>query len=157
MASQLEEQAFQTFALVPEVYQQAFKDAGADFPDELVSEIKKNPQAAIELLNSNKDLKKAVLTVFQSNSDAIMQAAQEAAQQLGSQPSAMFKKGGKLDYGLQIFKCGGSVKKKCGGGKVKKCGGKIKKRQWGGRVDDLWNGVLSETRNPNDRPQRPWE
>lgn len=100
MDNELEAQAIQTFAAVPEIYQQAFKEAGADFPDELVTAIKSDPNKAVELLNTNKDLKQAVISVFQQNKDAIMQYMQ--------QQSSMFKNGGKFDY-LRKLQQGGSL------------------------------------------------
>ena len=96
-----EELAVQTFAIVPEAYQQIFKEAGADFPDDLVTAIKEDPNQAAQLLESDKQLKSAVVKVFETNKEAILGAAQEAQQNTG-----MFKKGGKLYYGLQKFQMG---------------------------------------------------
>lgn len=100
MDNELEQQAIQTFAAVPEIYQQAFKEAGADFPDELVSAIKSDPNKAVELVNINKDLKQAVIGIFQQNKDAIMQYMQKQ--------TSMFKEGGKFDY-LQKLQPGGKL------------------------------------------------
>jgi hypothetical protein len=100
MDKELEQQAIQTFATVPEIYQQAFREAGADFPDELVGEIKKDPNQAISLLESNKNLKSAVVNIYKQNKDAILQYMQ--------QNTSMFREGGKFDY-LKKFQAGGSI------------------------------------------------
>ena len=101
MDNELEQQAVQTFAAVPEIYQQAFRDAGADFPDELVSAIKQDPNKAVELINSDKNLKNAIINIFKSNKDAILQAVQQTA--------SMYKDGGKFDY-LRKLQQGGELK-----------------------------------------------
>ena len=93
------QQAIQTFGMVPEFYQQAFKEAGADFPDELVKAIKADPNKAGELVTSDKSLQQAVLTIFKSNKDAITQYIQQ-------QNTSMFKAGGKLDYLLKLSQGG---------------------------------------------------
>ena len=99
MDKELEQQAIQTFATVPEIYQQAFREAGADFPDELVGEIKKDPNQAISLLESNKNLKSAVVNIYKQNKDAILQYMQ--------QNTSMFREGGKFDY-LKKLQGGGT-------------------------------------------------
>lgn len=104
--NQLVQMATQTFCLVPEIYQQAFIDAGADFPDELVAQIKEDPEKAVTLLKNDTELQKAVIDIFSSNQEAIMQAAQEKASQ-----QQMFKSGGKLEQGLQMFQAGGLTRK----------------------------------------------
>lgn len=98
---QIENTAIQTFSMVPEVYQQVFIQAGADFPDELVAQIKQDPNQAIELLNSDKALKNAVVTIFKNNQETIMNAI--------NKQTGMFKSGGKLAQGLQKFQSGGSI------------------------------------------------
>lgn len=103
MDKELEQQAIQTFATVPEIYQQAFREAGADFPDELVGEIKKDPNQAISLLESNKDLKSAVVNIYKQNKDAILQYMQ--------QNTSMFREGGKFDY-LNKLQKGGQISRK---------------------------------------------
>lgn len=103
MDNELEQQAIQTFAAVPEIYQQAFKEAGADFPDELVSAIKSDPNKAVELVNTNKNLKQAVIGIFQQNKDAIMQYMQKQ--------TSMFKEGGKFDY-LDKLQKGGNLSRR---------------------------------------------
>lgn len=95
------EQAVQTFGMVPEFYQKAFQDAGAEFPDELVEAIKADPNKAGELVSSDEGLMKAVLTIFKSNKDAIAKYIQE-------QSGSVFKKGGKFDY-LMKLQTGGSL------------------------------------------------
>ena len=104
--NQLVQMATQTFCLVPEIYQQAFIDAGADFPDELVAQIKEDPEQAVTLLKNDTELQKAVIDIFSSNQEAIMQAAQEKASQ-----QQMFKAGGKLEQGLQMFQAGGLTRR----------------------------------------------
>ena len=84
--------AAQTFCLVPEVYAQAFKQAGADFPDELVAQIKKQPEQAMQMLKEDQELFKGVVTIYSQYKDQIDQAAAKVAQQTG-----LFKKGGKLE------------------------------------------------------------
>lgn len=106
MANNLKEQAIQTFCIVPEIYQQAFQEAGADFPDELVQQIKEDPQGAMNMLAKDEQLTNAVVQIFQGNQETIMQAVQQASQQ------SMFKKGGKLEQGLQKFQSGGSLTRK---------------------------------------------
>lgn len=96
--------AAQTFCLVPEVYAQAFKQAGADFPDELVAQIKKQPEQAMQMLKEDQELFKGVVTIYSKYKDQIDQAAAQAAQQTG-----LFKKGGKLDYLITRFKKGGKT------------------------------------------------
>ena len=76
MANQIEEAAVKTFSMVPEIYQQAFKQQGADFPDDLVKAIKQDPNKAVQLLESDKNLKSAVVQIFQNNQEAIMKAIQ---------------------------------------------------------------------------------
>ena len=100
MEKELEQEAVQTFAAAPEIYQQAFKNAGADFPDELVTEIKKDPNQAVDLLNSDKNLKQAVINIYKSNKDAIVKYIQQA--------KSMFKDGGKFDY-LKKLQHGGNT------------------------------------------------
>lgn len=99
MDKELEQQAIQTFATVPEIYQQAFREAGADFPDELVGEIKKDPNQAVSILESNKNLKSAVINIYKQNKDAILQYMQ--------QNISMFREGGKFDY-LKKLQGGGT-------------------------------------------------
>lgn len=106
MANNIKELAIQTFCIVPEIYQQAFKQAGADFPDELVQQVKEDPQGAMNMLAKDEQLTNAVVQIFQGNQEAIMQAAEQASQQ---QP--MFKKGGKLEQGLQKFQNGGVTRR----------------------------------------------
>lgn len=94
MDKELEQQAIQTFATVPEIYQQAFREAGADFPDELVGKIKKDPNQAVSILESDKNLKSAVINIYKQNKDAILQYMQ--------QNSSMFREGGKFDYLMRL-------------------------------------------------------
>ena len=103
MDKELEQQAIQTFATVPEIYQQAFREAGADFPDELVGEIKKDPNQAVSILESNKNLKSAVINIYKQNKDAILQYMQ--------QNTSMFREGGKFDY-LKKLREGGRLTRK---------------------------------------------
>lgn len=90
--------AAQTFCLVPEIYAQAFKQAGADFPEELVAQIKKQPKQAMQMLQEDKELLQGVVTIYSQYHDQIDQAAAQAAQQAG-----LFKKGGKLEQLLVKF------------------------------------------------------
>jgi len=99
-----EELAIQTFSIVPEIYQQIFTEAGAKFPDDLVTAIKEDPNQATQLLESDKQLKNAVIKAFDSNKEVILGAVQEMQQNTG-----MFKKGGKLYYGLKRFQEGGNL------------------------------------------------
>lgn len=107
MNEELVQAAIQTFCIVPEIYQQAFKQSGVDFPDELVVQIKQNPESAIEMVQKDKQLGDAIVQIFSNNQEAIMQAAQQAQQQTG-----MFKKGGKLNYALTKFQIGGHLVRK---------------------------------------------
>ena len=101
MANNLKEQAIQTFCIVPEVYQQAFQEKGAEFPDELVAQIKENPKNAINLLSQDPQLTDAIVKIFNEKQDTIMQAAQQA--------SGIFKEGGKLKQGLERLQKGGTI------------------------------------------------
>lgn len=103
MNDELVQAAIQTFCIVPEVYQQAFQQAGADFPDELVQQIKQNPESAVKMVQSDEQLGNAIVQIFSENQEAIMQAAQQTQQQ----QTGMFKKGGKLAY----LQTGGKVNK----------------------------------------------
>lgn len=103
----IEEMAVQTFSVVPEAYQQVFIENGADFPDELVSAIKQDPEQAAQLLENDKQLKSAVVQVFKSNKESILQAAQQA-----QNPSSM-KEGGKI-LGVIKFQLGGKYSVKNG-------------------------------------------
>lgn len=93
MDQELIQAAVSTFCAVPEVYQQAFQQMGADFPDELVQAIKTKPEDAVKMVQNDKELLKGIVTVYQQYSDQINKAAQAAQQQTG-----MFAKGGKLNY-----------------------------------------------------------
>lgn len=99
--------AVQTFSIVPEAYQQVFIKNGADFPDELVSAIKQDPKQAAQILENDKQLKSAVVQVFKSNKESILQAAQQA-----QNPSSM-KIGGKI-LGVMKFQLGGKYSVKNG-------------------------------------------
>lgn len=99
--------AVQTFSVVPEAYQQVFIENGADFPDELVSAIKQDPEQAAQLLKNDKQLKSAVVQVFKSNKESILQAAQQA-----QNPPSM-KNGGKI-LGIMKFQLGGKYSVKNG-------------------------------------------
>ena len=101
------EQAIQTFGMVPEFYQQAFQEAGANFPDELVSAIKADPNKAGELVTSDKGLRQAVLSIFKSNKEAIAKYIQQ-------QSGSVFKNGGKFDY-LKKLQGGGVTSEKLQG------------------------------------------
>lgn len=98
--------AIQTFCLVPEVYQQLMQQAGGDFPDELVAEVKANPQEAMEEISGDQDLLSGIVSLYQANADAIDKAAASVSQQ---QP--LFKKGGKLYQAVQRFGDGGRAKR----------------------------------------------
>jgi len=91
MGNKLEQLAIKSFTAVPELYQQFFKKRGVDFPDQLVSEIKKDPSGAVNLLNSNEQLKTAVIALFEENQDEVMKAMQPA-----------FKFGGKFQAGGKV-------------------------------------------------------
>lgn len=86
-----EEMAVQTFSIVPEAYQQVFVENGADFPDDLVNAIKEDPQKATQILEGDKQLKSAVVQIFKSNKETILQAAQQA-----QNPVSVEKNGGIL-------------------------------------------------------------
>lgn len=106
MDEQLIQEAAQTFCVVPEIYQQAFKQAGADFPDELVQQIKAKPDEAVKMLQSDKGLLDGVVQIYSKYKKEIDQAATQATQQKG-----LFKKGGKLDYLVNKFQDGGKAKR----------------------------------------------
>jgi len=99
---QLIQEAAQSFCIVPEIYQQAFQQNGTDFPDELVQQIKSQPEQAMQMLQQDENLLKGVVTIYQQYGDQIKQAVAQATQQSG-----MFKKGGKLDYLVQKMQGGG--------------------------------------------------
>lgn len=95
MDQELIQAAIDTFCIVPEVYQQAFQQMGAEFPDELVQAIKTKPEDAVEMVQNDKELLKGIVTIYQQYGDKINKAVQ-ATQQTG-----MFAKGGKLNYLLE--------------------------------------------------------
>lgn len=97
--------AAQTFCLVPEVYAQAFKQAGADFPDELVAQIKKQPEQAMQMLKEDQELFKGVVTIYSQYKDQIDQAAAQAAQQ-----TRLFREGGKLKFLIEKHQNGGAIR-----------------------------------------------
>lgn len=99
--------AVQTFCLVPEVYQQLMQQAGGEFPDELVSEVKSNPQEAMAAISEDQDLLKGIVTLYQENSEAINNAAASVT----SQKQPLFKKGGKLYQAVQRFGDGGRAQR----------------------------------------------
>lgn len=92
MDEQIIQKAAQTFCLVPEIYAQAFKQAGADFPEQLVTQIKQKPEQAMQMLQEDKELLQGVVQIYSQFHDQIDQAAAQVGQQAG-----LFKKGGKLD------------------------------------------------------------
>lgn len=98
MDEQLIQAAAQSFCKVPEVYQQIFKQAGQDFPDELVQQIKQQPEQAMQMLEQNQDLLKNVVTIYSQYQDQINQAMQQ---------NSMFKEGGKFDYLVKKMQNGG--------------------------------------------------
>ena len=104
----IEEMAIQTFSIVPEAYQQVFVENGADFPDELVSAIKNNPEQAAQILENDKQLKSAIINIFKSNKEAILQATQQA-----KNPVSINKNGGKI-LGVMKFQIGGKYSVKNG-------------------------------------------
>lgn len=99
--------AVQTFCIVPEVYQQLMRQAGGEFPDELVSEVKSNPQEAMAAISEDQDLLKGIVALYQENSEAI----DSAAASVTSQKQPLFKKGGKLYQAVQRFGGGGATDK----------------------------------------------
>lgn len=91
-----------TFIQVPEIYQQICIENGAEFPDELVKSVKESPEQAQEFLAKNKQLKDAIVNIYKSNKDTIVNAISN---------TGMFAKGGKLDYAVQKFKAGGPTRR----------------------------------------------
>lgn len=98
MDEQTIQEAAASFCKVPEIYQQIFKQAGADFPDELVKQIKQQPEQGIQMLKNNQDLLKNIVTIYSQYKDQIQGAMKQ---------SKMFKEGGKLDYLINKFQEGG--------------------------------------------------
>ena len=92
MDQQLIQAAAQSFCIVPEIYQQVFKQSGAEFPDELVAQIKSQPEQAMEMLQSDEKLLNSVVQVYGQYKDQIDKAVSQTKQQTG-----LFKKGGKLE------------------------------------------------------------
>ena len=92
MNDQIIQAAAQTFCMVPEIYAQAFKQNGADFPDELVTQIKQQPGQAMKMLQEDQELLRGVVTIYSQYKDQIDQAAAQVGKQAG-----LFKKGGKLE------------------------------------------------------------
>lgn len=97
-----EEMAVQTFSIVPEAYQQVFIENGADFPDDLVNAIKEDPQKAAKILEGDKQLKRAVVQIFKSNKEVILQAVQQAQNPVSVEKNGgvllKMQPGGKNDY-----------------------------------------------------------
>lgn len=104
MDQELIQAAVSTFCAVPEIYQQAFQQMGANFPDELVQAVKTKPEEAVQMVQQNKDLLEGIVAVYQQYGDQINQAAQAAQQQTG-----MFAKGGKLGQLLNKYQSGGKT------------------------------------------------
>lgn len=92
MDEQTIQEAAASFCKVPEIYQQIFKQAGADFPDELV---KQKPEQRMQMLQNNQDLLKNIVTIYSQYKDQIQEAMKQ---------SKIFKKGGKLDYLINKFR-----------------------------------------------------
>ncbi len=92
MNDQIIQTAAQTFCIVPEIYAQAFKQNGVDFPDDLVTQIKQQPEQAMKMLQEDQELLKGVVTIYSQNKDQIDRAVTQAQTQTG-----LFKAGGKLD------------------------------------------------------------
>lgn len=100
MNEELVQNAVRTFCIVPEVYQQAFKQMGADFPDELVQAVKSKPDEAVKMVESNNDLLNGIVSIYQKYGDQIDEAASR---------TGMFKEGGKLGSLLTKFQEGGKT------------------------------------------------
>lgn len=98
MDEQLIQLAAQSFCKVPEIYQQIFKQEGQDFPDELVQQIKQQPEQAMQMLEQNQDLLKNVVTIYSQYQDQINQVMQQ---------NSLFKEGGKFDYLVKKMQVGG--------------------------------------------------
>lgn len=98
MDEQLIQLAAQSFCKVPEIYQQIFKQEGQDFPDELVQQIKQQPEQAMQMLEQNQDLLKNVVTIYSQYQDQINQVMQQ---------NSLFKEGGKLNHLVNKFQEGG--------------------------------------------------
>ena len=98
MDEQTIQEAAASFCKVPEIYQQIFKQAGADFPDELVKQIKQKPEQDIQMLQNNQDLLKNIVTIYSQYKDQIQGAMKQ---------SKMFKEGGQSikikSYTSRIF------------------------------------------------------
>lgn len=95
MDEQTIQEAAASFCKVPEIYQQIFKQAGADFPDELV---KQKPEQRMQMLKNNQDLLKDIVTIYSQYKDQIQEAMKQ---------SKMFKENGKLNYLINKFQEGG--------------------------------------------------
>ena len=91
MNEELVQNAVKTFCVVPEVYQQVFKQMGADFPDELVNAIKASPNEAVKMVESNENLLNGIVQVYQKYKEQIDEQA------------SMFKTNGKLNYLVNKF------------------------------------------------------
>lgn len=103
----IEEAAVKTFCIAPEVYQKIFIEAGEDFPDQLVEQIKQdtkvnNGMETMRLLEQDPDLKKAIVATFTKNKEYILSAVKEL-----QDSTSMFKEGGKLEYLVKKFQFGG--------------------------------------------------
>ena len=106
MDKELVNAAAQTFCLAPEIYKDAFKQAGADIPDEVIQAVQQDPKKGMEILQGDKKFLEGVVKVFADNQEAIMQYVQE--KQAGA--SKMFN-GGKLGYLARKYQIGGSFVK----------------------------------------------
>lgn len=93
-----QEQAVETFMLVPEIYQYAYQAAGVDFPSELVELIKQDRDTASKLVEDNPQLLESIADIFAANQDAILDAAEKVKENTG-----VFKIGGKLQQGLEKY------------------------------------------------------
>ena len=95
MNEELVQNAVKTFCIVPEAYQKVYQQMGANFPDELVDAVKKNPDGAIKMLESDENLLTRIVEIYSKYRDQIDKQA------------SMFKNGGKLNYLLNKFQEGG--------------------------------------------------
>ena len=108
---ELEQRALGIFVQAPEIYVSLWAQSGETGLTEQQFQdlIDMGEEGRTQLLQQNKEFSQGIVEFYKQNQEMVNKALEQTTIQ-------MFKKGGKLAYGLEKFKCGGKTSKK----KVKK-------------------------------------
>ena len=108
---ELEQRALGIFVKAPEIYVSLWAQSGETGLTEQQFQdlIDMGEEGRTQLLQQNKEFSQGIVEFYKQNQEMVNKALEQTTSQ-------MFKKGGKLAYGLEKFKCGGKTSKK----KVKK-------------------------------------